>query len=104
MGVSSGLEPDVFVGRRVRERGDESERGLLHAGADAADEAVLPDGREDLLLVQDALHLVQQLLALLAVALAGLPLEQILHLGQYPRRVGAALDRGDAETGRRVAG
>src|SRR5258708_10639096 len=92
MGVSSGLEPDVFIGRRVRERGNESERGLLHTRAHTADEAVLPDGSEDLLLVQGALDLVQKLLALLAVRLAGLPLEEVLDLGQHARGVAAALD------------
>src|SRR5882762_8941746 len=103
MGVSSGLEPDVFVGRRVWERGDESERGLLHTRAHTADEAVLPDGSEDLLLVQGALDLVQKLLALLAGRLAGLPLEEVLDLGQHARGVGAALDGQDGQPGGRVA-
>jgi len=39
---------------------------------------------EDLLRVQDALDLVQHLLALLAVGLARLPLEEILDLGTTP--------------------
>src|SRR5258705_12163478 len=102
MGVSSGLEPDVFVGRRVRERGNESERGLLHTGAHPADEAVLPDGSEYLLLVQGALDLVQKLLALLAVRLARLPLEEVLARGQHARGVGAAPDRQDGQACGRI--
>src|SRR4029077_17109385 len=86
------------------ERRDQAERGLLHARAHPADEPVLPDRREDLLLEQDALDLVERLLALLAVALAGLALEEVLHLRQHPRGVGAALDRHDREPGGRVAG
>ena len=60
-------------------------------------------GREDLLLVQDALDLVEQLLALLAVALARLALEEVLHLGQHARGVGAALASTMAEPRGRVA-
>src|ERR1700736_6124975 len=103
MGVSSGLEPDVFVGGGIRERPDQAERGLLHARAHPADEPVLPDRREDLLLEQDALDLVERLLALLAVALAGLALEEVLHFREHARGVGAALDRHDREPGARVS-
>src|ERR1043165_4392118 len=104
MGVSSGLEPHVLVGRGVGIRRDQGQRGLLGARAHPADEAVLPDRGEDLLLEEDALDLVQQLLALLVVALARLAIVEILHLGQHPRGVGAALHGHDGQARGRVAG
>src|SRR4026209_2313442 len=39
-------------GARGRERGGQGERRFFHWRADPADESVLPDGREDLLLAQ----------------------------------------------------
>src|SRR5262244_1577325 len=103
MGVSSGLEPDVLVRSRVGEKGDQGERGLLDARPDAADEAVLPDGRVDLPIVQDPLDLMEHLLPLLAVALALLAIEEVLYLRHDARRVGRALHRQDLDAGGRVA-
>src|SRR5215467_12582509 len=74
--MSVGLELDVFVRPRVRETGDQAESGFLHARPVAVDERELPDRNRHHLLVHELLDLEQQRLALLAVELGGLVLEQ----------------------------
>jgi hypothetical protein len=76
------LEPDLFVRRRIRERGNQGEGRLLHPWAHAANEPILPDRDEYDLVAEDLLDLVQHLLALLPVELLGLALEEILDLRQ----------------------
>src|SRR5215468_1654542 len=76
------LEPDVFVRRRVRVGGDQGEGRLLDPGAHASNEAILPDRDKYHLVAEDLLDLVQHLLALLAIDLLGLALEEILDLRQ----------------------
>ena len=71
--------------------------GFLHARADAPDEGLLEDRRRPCTWSRDdLLDLVEQRLALLAVELLGLALEEIVDLGQ--RAVGV-----DAVLGRRTA-
>src|SRR4030095_12476522 len=94
-GSASRLEPNVLVRRRGRGRGNQGERRLLHSRSEGADESVLPDRGEHDALVQDLLDLMQQLLALLAVELLGLALEEILDLGEDAVRV-PAIFRGQA--------
>src|SRR5215470_10343117 len=97
------LEPHVLHWRGVRKRRDELEAAFLHAGPNAADEAVLPNRREDNALNEDLLDLVQQLFALPAIELARLTLEEIVHFGQCPVRKHAALRRQAFDSGGRVA-
>src|SRR3989449_3880638 len=99
-----GLEPQVLERSRVGERGDEGQPGLLDAGPEGADEAVLPDGGEDHAIREDALDLVQHLLALLAVHLLQLLREQRLDLGQGPVGARAAARRVWLDAGGGVAG
>src|SRR5215470_17217450 len=88
------LEPDLFVRRRVRVGGDQGEGRLFDPGAHASNEAILPDLDKYHLVADDLLDLVQHLLALLAVDLLGLALEEILDLRQDAVRV-APLLRGE---------
>src|ERR1700716_91047 len=75
------LEPHVLERRGVRERLDERQPRLLDPRPEGPDESVLPDRREGDAVGEDALDLVQHLLALLAVHLLDLLGEETLHLG-----------------------
>ena len=90
-------------GADVGERRDQGQRRLLQPRAHAADEPVLPDRREHHPVVEDALDLVQHLLALLPVELPRLALEEILHLRQHAVGVGAVLRRDALDARGRVA-
>src|SRR6185295_8044553 len=91
------FQPDVLVRRRVREGRDQGEGRLLHLGSHASNEPILPDRSKYHLVVQDLLDLMQHLLALLAVELLRLALEEILDFREHAVRVapflgGEALD------------
>src|SRR5262249_52971245 len=74
-------EGGLLRGGPVRGGRDQRQGRLLRARADTADEAVLPDAREDDAVVQDSLDLVQELFPLLPVELARLSLEEVVDLG-----------------------
>src|SRR5215510_659583 len=97
------LEPDVFVRRRVWVGGDQGEGRLLDLGSHAANEPILPDRDKYHLVGEDLLNLVQHLLALLAIALPGLALEEILDLGHDTVGVAAFLRGERLHTSGRVA-
>src|SRR5919201_4736770 len=88
---ASALYLQVLVRRGVREALDVIDGRLLHAGPDAPEERELVDRHVQHAVVHDLLDLVQQRLALLAVELARLPLEEILDLGHDTRRIDAVL-------------
>src|SRR5262245_37315977 len=75
------LEGHVFVGGRPGIRVDLQQGRLGHPRADAARPDVLPDRPEPHPLVQELLDLVEHRLALLAIRLAGLLLEQVVDIG-----------------------
>src|SRR6267378_524650 len=75
------LEPHVLERRGVRERLDQRQSRLFDARPEGPDESVLPDRREGDAVGEDALDLVQHLLALLSIHLLDLPGEEALHLG-----------------------
>src|SRR4029450_9704722 len=85
------LDPDVLQRARVGEASDQVDSRLLDARADAPDERQLVDRDLDHAVVQNALDLVDQRLALLRVGLPCLTLEQVLDLGDRARRVDAVL-------------
>src|SRR5262249_34588101 len=78
---SGASQFEVLVGRHV-EAGYGCRHDVLHARADAYRKPKLIDRCLDDLLVQDALDLVQQRFALLAVKLVTLPGKKIVHLRQ----------------------
>src|SRR5213594_20166 len=110
IGGASLLQPHVFDGRRPRVRIDQHQSGLRHLGADPARPDVIVDGSEPHPLVKQALDLVERRLALLAVGLPGLLLEERVDVGvaavgegavtrhclRHPRR-GVAVNRVDAD-------
>src|SRR6266487_5764332 len=97
------LDPDVLQRARVGEASDQVDSWLLDAGANAPDERQLVDRNLDHAVVEDALDLVDQRLALLRVRLPRLALEQVLDLGDHAGRVDAVLADIGFEPGGRVA-
>src|SRR6266545_1733568 len=87
---SGPLELEILVGRHV-EAGDLRGQDVLHAGPEPAGKAQVVDGRLGRLLLEDALHLEQERLALLPVQLLGLTAEEIVNLGQRAEGEGAVL-------------
>src|SRR5215510_12734557 len=75
------LQTHVLQRGRVGKSRDEREASLFHARAKRADEAVLPDPREYHALAEHALDLVEHLLALAAIHLRKLLLEEGFDLG-----------------------
>src|SRR5439155_23339376 len=102
--ASGRFESQVLERRGVGERRDQLQSGLLEARAVGADEAVLPDRREDDVVGEDALDLVQHLLAPLAIHLLQLPGEPRLDVRQAAVGAGAAARRVRFEARGRVAG
>src|SRR5437764_13949558 len=98
------LQPEILDRARVGEALDPAPRRLGDARADAADEALLEDRRHQHVVGDDLLDLLQQRLALAAVELPGLPLEEIVHLRQRAVSVQPALGHERLQTGGRVAG
>src|SRR5262249_3461569 len=96
-------ELQILVGSRIRIARNQADPGLLHARADSGHGAQLVDGRVHDVVVQDALDLMEQRLALCAIYLAGLALEQILHLGEDAVRVDPGPGHIGLEPGRRVS-
>src|SRR3989442_4913045 len=88
--TSWSLEPQVFVRRGVREGGDQVQSRLLHPWSHAANERVLPDRSEHHAVVEDPRDLMERLLALPAVRLPSLTLEEIIHLREDAYRIEAA--------------
>src|ERR1051325_8782102 len=74
-----GLELQILVGGQV-EPGDAAGDDVLHARAHADGEAEVIDGREERLVVDELLDLVEHRLALLLVELALLALEEVVDL------------------------
>src|SRR5262245_20252328 len=99
----SSPEPDLFVRRRIRERGNQGESRLLHPWAHASNEPILPDRDKYDLVAEDLLDLVQHLFALLSVELPGLTLEEILDLRQDAVRVAPFLGGQSLDARGRVA-
>src|SRR5262249_37128933 len=97
------LELQILVWPRIRVARDQADPGLLHARADAGHGAQLVDGYVHDVIVQDALDLVEQGLALRAIHLVGLTLEQILDLGEDAVRVEPDPGHIGLEPGRRVS-
>ena len=76
--ASAPSQFEVLVGRK-EEPWNSRWHGILNARPDADGKAVVIDRRLDDLLVQDALELVQEFLALGAVELVGLAAEEVIH-------------------------
>src|SRR5436309_9297143 len=74
------LQADVLVGPREVEKGIQPDRRLLDARADAVQARRLEDRRVHHALVHQALDLMQQRLALLAVALLRLLDEEVVEV------------------------
>src|SRR5262245_39529703 len=102
-GLLRPLDLHVLQRPRVGEAPDQVDARLLDARADAPDERQLVDRNVGHALVQDALDLMEQGLALLRVGLARLALEEILDVGHDAGRVDAVLADVGIEPGRRVA-
>src|SRR5512145_2794016 len=96
---SPGLEREVLVRCRVGVAGDETEPRLVHAGPGPVDEAQLPDRREHGLIVDELLELDQIGLALLAVRLLGLLLEEAVDVGVATVGEGATASREALDAG-----
>src|SRR5215475_13145050 len=88
----SFLEPEILVRRRVREERDQAESRFLDAGADAIQEAQLPQRSEHDALVGQSLDLMQQRFTTLGIELAGLLDEEVVHVGVATVRVQTVLD------------
>src|SRR6266404_4664579 len=104
VGAASGAsELQILVGGHV-ETGDGGGHDVVHPGPHPDRKAQVIDRHLDDLLLEDALDLVEQGLTLLAVQLAGLAAEEIVHLGQ--RAVGERSALGDErlEPGGCIAG
>src|SRR5256886_3849227 len=97
------LELHVLVRRRIGVAGDQPQTRLLHPGPVAVDERELPDRDEHRLLVHDLLDLVQQRLALLAIQLGSLILEERIDLRIAAVDIGTAGDDEGLQARRRVA-
>src|SRR5438067_13559906 len=89
--LAGGFEPQILVRPRIREALDPVDARLLDARPHAPEERELVDGHVHHAVVHDRLDLVQHGLALLAVQLARLTLEEILDLRDHARRVDAVL-------------
>src|SRR6185436_12518425 len=98
------LELQILAGRGVRVPLDQSRARGLDARAHAPDEPLLEDRGYQHLVGDDLLDLMQLRLALLAIELLRLALEQVVDLGQRAVRVEAALGEERLEPRRRVAG
>src|SRR3989454_5853545 len=103
LGGSSRLEPDVLVRRRVRVVGDQGEGRLVNLRPHTPNESVFPDRGEHDAIVEDPLDLMEQRLALLAVELSRLLLEEVFDFGEDAVRVPAAPRRQQLDSSRRVA-
>src|SRR6185312_12876240 len=79
------LEPEILVRRRVREALDVVHARLFHPRAHTPEEGQFVDGHVHHPVLHDLLDLVQHALALLAVQLPGLPVEERLDLRDHPR-------------------
>src|SRR5260370_33794210 len=80
-GAASGAsELQILVGGHV-ETGDGGGHDVVHPGPHPDREAQVIDRHLDHLLLEDALDLMEQGLALLAVQLAGLAAEEVVHVG-----------------------
>jgi hypothetical protein len=80
-GWAQGRFQRGLEGRQI-EAGDRGGEDVVHPGPDAGGEAQVVDRRLGDLVVEDALHLVQERLALLHVELFCLPPEDVVDLGQ----------------------
>src|SRR5438128_1861953 len=98
------LELQILAGRGVRVALDQPGARDLDARGHAPDEALLEDRPHQRLIGDDLLDLMEQGLALLAVELVGLLLEEVVDLGQRAVRVKPALGEERLEPRRRVAG
>src|SRR3989449_3746098 len=103
LGGSSRLEPNVLVRRRVRVVGDQGEGRLVNLRPYTPNESVFPDRSEHDAIVEDPLDLMEQRLALLAVELSRLLLEEVFDFGDDAVRVPAAPRRQQLDSSRRVA-
>src|SRR5256712_2723646 len=103
LGGSSRLEPNVLVRRRVRVVGDQGEGRLVNLRPYTPNESVFPDRSEHDAIVEDPLDLMEQRLALLAIELSRLLLEEVFDFGEDPVRVPAAPRREQLDSSRRVA-
>src|SRR3989454_842046 len=103
LGGSSRLEPNVLVRRRVRVVGDQGEGRLVNLRPHTPNESVFPDPGEHDAIVEDPLDLMEQRLALLAVELSRLLLEEVFDFGEDAVRVPAAPRRQQLDSSRRVA-
>src|SRR4029453_12685439 len=97
-------ELQILAGRGVRVSLDQSRARGLDARAHAPDEPLLEDRGHQHLVGNDLLDLMELRLALLAIELLRLALEQVIDLRQRPVRVEAALGEKRLEPRRRVAG
>src|SRR5262245_35897968 len=92
----------VLVGREV-EAGNGGGEDVVHARPHPGGEAQVIDGHLRHLLLEDALHLEEERLALLPVQLLGLAAEDVVDLGQRAESEGAVLGHEGFEPGGRVA-
>src|SRR5437764_8447498 len=90
-------------GRGVCEAGDQAEPRLSYPGPDAVDEGELQQRRIDRALMDQLLHLVQELRALLMAEVGGLLCVERIDLGIVAISIGAALDSEGREARRGVA-
>src|SRR6267142_3176519 len=96
------LEAHVLVGRGEVELGAQPDRRLLHPRTNTMEDGGLEDRAEHDTLLHEALDLMQQRLALLAVALSRLLLEEVVDVGIAPGGVRRAADHEGLEAHRRA--
>src|SRR5207249_9457294 len=102
--TGAACQPQILVGRGVREAFDRIDARLLDPRADAPQKRELEDGHVHHAIVHDLLDLVQQRLALPAIELARLALEEILDLRHDAGRIDAVLRDVDLDARGGVAG
>src|SRR5690348_18022614 len=96
------LERDVLEGRGVGEARDQAESRLADTGADAVEEAQLPNWGVNRFLVDELLHLVEDRGALLVIEFVGLLRKELVDVGVAAIGVGAALDDERGQPRRRI--
>src|SRR5262245_23974046 len=101
--ASAALQLHVFVRRRERVAGDETDAGLLHPGSGPVQSRVQPDRRDHRLVVDELLDPVQRRLPPLGVDLVRLLQEEPVDVLVAPRDIGAAGGDERLDARRRVA-